>query len=141
MTRMSRDFLGGPGSRPSASNTCMVVTTLFVLVTVAAWILQAIGGSTQCPGGQQRFNSDSNTVMVHCPDDTWEEQTTTFQVTSSINAFLSFGFWLYMLIAVCRTRAAMRQKYNIPPGCCGDLDDCCCTCWCGCCTVSARVVK
>ena len=136
MTRMSRDFLGGPGPRPSASNTCMIVTMIFIVMTVADIAVQSIGSATQCFGGAVRFNPDTDTVMIECPDGTWEERTTTYDTTSTISGVLSLAFWLYMLIAVCRTRAAMRAKYNIPPGGCGGCDDCCCSCWCGCCTVS-----
>lgn len=137
MTRMARDWLGGPGPRPSASNTCMIVTGIYVFVMVAQLILQGVGGSTQCFGGRERYNQDTETFMIECPDGSWEEQTTTYTTTNLINGIISLIFWLFMLIVVCRTREAMRKKYNIAPGGCGGCEDCCCSCWCGCCTVSS----
>mmetsp|Transcript_2985 Transcript_2985/g.4352 ORF Transcript_2985/g.4352 Transcript_2985/m.4352 type:complete len:215 (+) Transcript_2985:88-732(+) len=39
-----------------------------------------------------------------------------------------------LLVVGINARSYMRRKYDIPPGCCGCMDDCCCLCFCGCCT-------
>ena len=45
------------------------------------------------------------------------------------------AFWFYMIIAIIRTRQAIRSKYAIPeqsfPGC----EDAVCAVYCGCCTI------
>lgn len=44
-------------------------------------------------------------------------------------AYTCCGVRLLMLV-----RSSVRQRYRIPPGQCGDCDDCCCSFWCTCCT-------
>ena len=36
---------------------------------------------------------------------------------------------------LCVSRRALRARDRIPPGACGDLDDCCVSYWCGCCSL------
>jgi Cys-rich protein (TIGR01571 family) len=43
---------------------------------------------------------------------------------------------LYILLAICKTRAYVRQTYGIPETSCRGCEDCCCTFWCGCCTIT-----
>lgn len=48
-----------------------------------------------------------------------------------------FLFLLYTVIAIARTRRAVRTHYGIPETkTCGASNDCCCAFWCGNCTVS-----
>ena len=49
---------------------------------------------------------------------------------------LSASFGLYTVIVMIRLRAAIRAKYEIPTKKCGQMEDCCCAVFCGCCTVS-----
>ena len=49
---------------------------------------------------------------------------------------LTVAFGLYTLIVLMRLRAAVRAKYEIPTQRCGEMEDCCCSFWCGCCTVA-----
>jgi PLAC8 family len=134
----TRDFLGGPGARPSVSNTCMIVTGIYFFVIVADLILSSVSGSTQCggTGGLEEYDPDAGEYRIKCDDGTWEDKTSTTEITSAVYSVIAVLFWLYMLVVVCRTRKHMREKYNIPQGSCGALDDCCCSCWCGCCAVS-----
>ena len=54
-----------------------------------------------------------------------------------IYGLAGFCFMIYTLIAMTRTRKAVREYYSIPEKkCCGVTDDCCCSFWCGCCTVN-----
>uniref|UniRef100_A0A7S1D7B1 Uncharacterized protein n=1 Tax=Cyclophora tenuis TaxID=216820 RepID=A0A7S1D7B1_CYCTE len=50
---------------------------------------------------------------------------------------VTVAFGLYYLIVLCKTRRAVREKYDIPPDKrCGDCEDFCCAFWCACCTVA-----
>ena len=49
---------------------------------------------------------------------------------------VSLAFWLYSIIVLTKTRRAVRDKYDIPTKACGGAEDCCCSFWCGCCTVA-----
>ncbi|CAB9506808.1 expressed unknown protein [Seminavis robusta] len=134
MTRMSRDFMGGPGARPSASKTCQIVTGIFIVVAIVQGALRAVQGATNCPYGNQRYN-DAGELYIQCPDGTTETPTSTFQIVGLVHAIVGFLFAVYFFFAICRTRAAIRRKYEIKPECCGEAEDCCCTFWCSCCTV------
>ena len=43
---------------------------------------------------------------------------------------------VYFLVLVIKTRMHIRRKYQIPTGCCGCLEDCCCAFVCACCAIS-----
>jgi Cys-rich protein (TIGR01571 family) len=49
---------------------------------------------------------------------------------------LVLAFSLFFLIITCRTRRHIREKYQIPEQQCHGCEDCCCTYWCTCCTIS-----
>jgi Cys-rich protein (TIGR01571 family) len=55
-------------------------------------------------------------------------------VTLGIEYAVEFAFFLYMLIVLIRTRAYVRQRYNIPEQNCAGCEDCCCAFWAPCCT-------
>ena len=72
MTRMSRNFVGGPGEPPSRSNTCMIVVGIGLGILVLEWILTLIlritycfayfdfvTGTFQCIGNNQNVVIDS----------------------------------------------------------------------------------
>jgi len=113
MTRMSRNFCGLPGARPKRSHTLLIITGIWLYVRFA----QAIA----C-------------VIIYGND----PGSTTAQFSSFIYSALDIAFSVYFLFAVINTRIAIRRRYQIPPGCCGECDDCCCTFWCPCCTVSTN---
>jgi Cys-rich protein (TIGR01571 family) len=46
------------------------------------------------------------------------------------------AFWLYMVFLLTKVRSYIRNKYFIPVGACGPLEDCCVSFWCGCCSVT-----
>lgn len=135
MTRMSRDIFGGPGDRPSVSSTCKIVTGIFVVVLIIQIALQIIMDTQHCWGGVQRMDSDTKETYVQCPDGTDEPVSGTYSTLSWITSIISFIFFIYIFIAVMRTRSEMRRKYNIPVKTCGLCEDCCCAWWCTCCTV------
>lgn len=137
MTRMSRSWTGGPGARPSVSNTCGVVTGIFVVVSLAQSILQVVMDNGHCLGGHVEYDFAANppTEYIACPDGTTEPMTAQDSAMNTAIGIVAGLFGLYMLIAICRTRAAMRAKYNIAPGGCGGCEDCCCAAFCSCCTL------
>ena len=140
MTRMSRDMFGGPGARPSVSNTCKIVTSIFVVVLVIQCALQIVMDTEACYGGRVRINQDTLESEIECPDGSIEELSDTYNAVRAISGVIGCVFAIYILVAVCRTRYAMRKKYSIPPRCCGGCEDCCCSFWCSCCTVRSLFV-
>jgi len=135
MTRMSRSWIGGPGARPSVSSTCTIVTAIFVVVSLTQTILQMFLDYGHCPGGTVRYDIGTNEEFIVCPDDTREPMSTQDTKLNVAIGMVAFVFGLYLFIAVCRTRAAMRAKYNIATGGCGGCEDCCCTAFCSCLTI------
>jgi Cys-rich protein (TIGR01571 family) len=56
-------------------------------------------------------------------------------VVRFLNHAVEFAFAVYMLVVLIRTRAHVRHRYGIREHyCTGGLEDCCCSCWCPCCT-------
>lgn len=49
---------------------------------------------------------------------------------------ITTAFGLYSLIILIKLRAAVRKRYEIPERHCIGAEDCCCSFWCGCCTVA-----
>ena len=107
MTRMGRNAFGLPGQRPSVSNTCRIVTAIFLIGVLAECLY---------------------TVMK-------QEETENTNVLVALY-FISIAVNLYVCVGICNTRAAIREKYKIKPGDCGAYEDCCYTCCCSCCVVS-----
>ncbi|CAB9498421.1 expressed unknown protein [Seminavis robusta] len=137
MTRMSRDWLGGPGPRPSVSNTCQIVTGIWVFVLLVQSIMRIIAESQGfCIGGELEFDIDTNQYKIKCPDGTFESPNTTYKAVMGVAGTLGGVFTLYLFFSICRTRQAMRRKYNIEAGGLGDgCEDCCCAFFCSCCTI------
>jgi len=144
MTRMSRDWLGGEGPRPTASRTCMIVTWIFIASLIINAILSLAADSVTCFGGDSAYVEDATTgsysTVIICPDGTTEAPNTAYQAITTTASVFSIIFAVYVFFIACRTRAYMRQKYQIPAKCCGDAEDCCCVFWCSCCSVSINIV-
>jgi hypothetical protein len=138
MTRMSRDWIGGSGLRPSASQTCQIVTGIWLVVLLVQAIMQIVMDSQgYCLGGQLTYDIDSKQYVIHCPDGSIDTPNSAYKATSWVAGLLGGSFAIYMLFVICRTRQAIRRKYQIEAGCCGNgCEDCCCALWCSCCTVS-----
>jgi Cys-rich protein (TIGR01571 family) len=51
----------------------------------------------------------------------------------SISGILEIFWWVVLTTLINSIRANVRQKYNIPSGCCGSCEDCCCSFWCTAC--------
>jgi PLAC8 family len=136
MTRMSRDMFGGRGPRPSMSNTCKTMTGIFLFAVLVQIALSIVMDTQSCFGAQEQYNEETLELEILCPDGTIVEPSTVYSAVRSVTSLVSLAFMIYVLIATCRTRQAMRKKYKIEPTCCGGCEDCCCSFWCSCCTVS-----
>lgn len=130
MTRMSLNWLAGSGERPSVSSTCKVVTGIVCFVIVLQSILQIVMESVSCYGVKQEYNEATGTIEWTCPDGSTIESNSAFSALRTVISIVAFCFALYRLWIVCQTRRAIREKYDIKPGCCGPLNDCCVAYWC-----------
>jgi Cys-rich protein (TIGR01571 family) len=107
---MQRLGLTLSGCRPSPSVTSIQrrnVCPIILIVTVIVYFLHVAAMSSQNP---------SVTLFM---------------------MLVSFGWSMFLLVALTCARASMRAKYQLPGTCCsnsGCLDDCCITYWCGCCS-------
>ena len=109
--------------------TCFVVAaalwTLFVLTHVAQSTSNALAGTaveTQCVGLLCREIVD------------WDQVTAAY-VVAGIAGFLALVSSVLGTCLLCTSRRRMRDRDGIPPGACGELDDCCVSYWCGCCAL------
>lgn len=145
MTRMNLNFLGGPGQKASTSNTCITVTAIYlVYIVVESALSGATSAASPCGdfGGTNRptytYNDTTGQFDWTCPDGSSANPSGTYDFLSGLTSLWQFAFFIYILIAMIRTRMTMRNKYQIPGTCCGDgcLGDCCCSYWCSCCIVS-----
>ncbi|KAI2513576.1 PLAC8 family [Fragilaria crotonensis] len=130
MTRMSRNWIGGPGNPPDTNNTYMTVLIIF-LVYVVLWIIfySVLVSSANCTTSNGYYDDDYYTTTT-CTGGS------TYTAMSALLSIINISFSVYILVALCQTRRKIRDKYNIPPSACGGCDDCCCSFWCPCCTVN-----
>lgn len=143
MTRMSRDFFGGPGPRPSVSNTCKIVTCIFIVVSIIDMVLGIVADSSVCFGATREYNVDTGKWEIQCLDGTVQEPNMTYTATSGVAGAIVSLFGLYIIIGVCRTRYVIRNKYNIRADACGGClsacdgrcEDFCCSLLFPCCTL------
>lgn len=56
-------------------------------------------------------------------------------IVDGIHQALSFIYGLFVLVVLIRTRKYIRTKYQIPENSCQGCEDCCCSFWCGPCTI------
>lgn len=55
---------------------------------------------------------------------------------NALYQIISLAYGILMLILVTRVRGIVRARNNIPETRCIGCEDCCCSFWCSCCTVS-----
>jgi len=134
MQRMSLSWMGGKGQRPSASNTCKIVTGIFFGVAVLQSILRLILQSQGSCSGELEIDENGKKI-IKCFDGSTETPNSAYVGIASFSSILGSLFAVYLFFAICQTRAAMRRKYNIATGDCGGMEDCCCTYFCSCCVV------
>jgi hypothetical protein len=125
MTRMSRNFCGLPGARPKGSNTCLIITAIWVFVWFAQAILRVVMfiistsiSSQQCTGGVQDYNVDTDTTVIRCPDGTYQTYNTAAQVTYFISYFthsaLGMAFFVYFFFCCLSYTCCHSKKVPNP---------------------------
>ena len=114
MTRLKLNIWALPGTPTEVKNTFKYMLCLWV----GFYIFQSIFAPPL-----STVDTDDNTVIGFSPSPLY-----------SLAGFLMFAYSLTIMI---RTRRAVREKYAIPDDTtCGVSNDCCCSFWCSCCTVS-----
>lgn len=122
MTRMQLTWLGGIGPYSLTKYTFTIVVAIFVTLQIYALYVNHV----QIKMTQEfvaAVQAGEDPVPPHLP----------FHYLVIIYVFL-----IWFIVATCRTRKAIRQRYQIPEKCCPGYgcEDCCCVYWCTCCTVS-----
>jgi Cys-rich protein (TIGR01571 family) len=112
MQRMNLSCIGTPTS--DASKTCMIVTSIYVVLFILLFILDLfyVKDQQQMPG---QGNLGQGGLFVF---------------SNIMNCLFVFFLIMHMCL-----RNFMRKKYSIPSDCCGDCGDFCIPFWCGCCSV------
>ena len=133
MSRMQLTWLGGPGPLERTRQTFFVI----ILLAVARFIF----------GVSVTVLSDlytTYTPIVYTDDTPDEYAAYTGGKTPPFIHYINwigasiFGIWY--LVALCRTRQTVRERYQIPEYSCKGCEDCCCAYWCSCC-VTAQMLR
>lgn len=114
MTRMRLDWLGETAPDEERKKTFKTV----VYILFVYWI---IGGLLPDP---VIYEQNGHTIVKSHP------------FLSMLKNALNLAFGIYTLVALTRTRKAVRERYEIPERHAVGCEDLCCSFWCGCCTVS-----
>ena len=56
------------------------------------------------------------------------------RVLGLVGFMAQIGFAIFSTWILVQVRRSIRYRYRIAAECCGDLEDCCCSFWCSCCT-------
>jgi len=117
---MRLNWLGSPAPEYDWHMTFRRIAIIVIVYYALSFILQ--------PGYTEVFTAEDGTVtVINHEGPLWKYILYNIMTTS---------FGLYTLIVMIRLRAAVRAKYEIPTKCCGNMEDCCCVFFCGCCTVA-----
>lgn len=129
MTRMGLNSLGEYQQQQQNNHPFWTTFKIIVFVTVVYYILDTTLGAIVAPYG---FTVDSHNKIVFDKVDV--PPPVGIRVAMSIRGLLELGYFLYVLIIMIRTRAAVRRQSGIPSS--SPCEDCCCSYWCSCCTVA-----
>ena len=116
MSRMQLTWLGGPGPLYRTRQTFSVI----LMLTVAIFL----------------YSGAVNTLALQYEPFTKEEVPTALLMASRIGMI----FVVWYIVALCRTRKTVRERYQIPEHSCKGCEDCCCAYWCSCC-VTAQMLR
>uniref|UniRef100_A0A7S1GQQ2 PLAC8 family protein n=1 Tax=Cyclophora tenuis TaxID=216820 RepID=A0A7S1GQQ2_CYCTE len=127
MTRMRLTWTGEPGNVSAVSKTFRNVVVLFVAF-IALDNFLSVMVSTQPLEFTENVSEDGTVheQLVMSP---------TASLFYALRSGLETCFFLYLLLATCRTRQAVRTHYNIPEQNCQGCEDFCCALWCSACSV------
>jgi Cys-rich protein (TIGR01571 family) len=116
MSRMQLTWLGGPGPLEQTRQTFFVI----VLLTLAYWL----------------FEISFNVLEFYEANDVIAAPTYILLPMEIV----SYIFIVWYVVALCRTRKTVRERYQIPENSCTGCEDCCCAFWCQCC-VTAQMLR
>lgn len=106
MTRMRLTWLAHPGNEAQVLNTFKIILVL---------VLSALGIDSMLTGIGFAIG---------------------WKIPTFVGGTICLGCMLFMLYLVIVTRRHVRHKYEITEDRCNGCEDCCCSFWCGCCTVA-----
>ena len=119
LTRLKLDMFANEAPESEWRKTFKKILVLFICYSVFSVVLT-------CPS-ETEVDDVGNITSIKSTCSTFQQ---------GLKSIVSFAFHFYTLIVLAKTRAAVRARYEIPVKNCGDMEDCCCAFWCGCCTVS-----
>lgn len=120
LTRMRMNWLG---SFTSEYGDYHLTFRRIAIIVVVYYVLSML----LYPSESEVIADDGTEMIVQYQGPLWK---------NILYNIVSASFGLYTLVVMIRLRYAVRQKYEIPSGRCGNVEDCCCVFFCGCCTVS-----
>lgn len=119
MTRMKLTWLASPGLPAEVAKTFTYISAGYII-----WIVLF------------SFFGQNQVTTTYTDPDTGNTTPFTSFVNNPFGNFLNFLYFLFILYIGTKTRYAVRKRYNIPTGQCGDCEDLACVWCCSCCTVS-----
>lgn len=119
---MRLDWCGRPTTRKSADFAFNVVVGCYFTFLVVRYSLAI-------------YTTKNATIALNDPSNIDLQKSYQQALLLNVQNALDLVFLIYTILLMCRSRRAIRSKYAIPTTCCGECEDCCCSYWCGCCTV------
>lgn len=123
MTRMRLNWLASPGSVSEVARTFRTTFIVTVIFLAADFVLESLFAS-MVPAGAIEDPYNNADVSAEA------------MMLYHARRALELAFWLYVLIATCRTRQKVREHYQIPEENCSGCEDLCCAFFCSCCSIS-----
>jgi len=121
LTRMNMDWLGEHTTEWESKLTFRRVLIIVIIYYAVSTVLAPSGPSWD----------DDDTASLDYPDTPiWQHV---------VYNSLTTAFSVYTVIVLMKLRKAVRTRYDIPVTRCVNqpvVEDCCCSFWCGCCTVA-----
>jgi len=110
---------------------CKVIATVLFLLSIAGFTFQEVG--------QVMFQSTLLEEVANCQGDTTclydiDIPLPTLYSFNAIAMLLSLVSFITVVCILRGVRAKIRRAHSIPPGCCGENENCCCAFWCASCT-------
>ena len=125
MSRMKLDWMASPlnGRSPTMSAFKVMLITFIVYQAVDTGLSYTVAPYSPM------YDADTQTYVApeNVPD--WVGP------VDGIRQGLSLLYSFFVLVVLIRTRSHIRHKYQIPEHTCKGCEDCCCSFWCGACTV------
>ena len=107
------------------------VTLFWYLGAAVYQIIYYEYGETTSSAYSDSFAYGEHTATLGLTDDA----TLPIWIVYIVASIITYGLTLLVVLITCRTRQQLRDKYGIPAGACGRIEDVCCAVVCGPCTV------